>query len=405
MHFFTGRRASAAVPAPIRNVLLALARYNPALHAGVARFAGQHGWHLNAEMAYFGRLPRGWRGDGIVALLDHQPGLVRFVRDARVPVVDLSMLRDDLDFPRVVGDHEAIGRIGAEHFLERGFRHFAWFSTTEDAVTRLRWRGFHEALSRAGFGSACGTWIFPRHSGRQRDEWTLKCEFLARRLGAITKPAGVFAFRDADAANVLDACAVAGLHVPDDIAILGSDNNTLICETVRVPLSSVRHDLDRLGYEGAALLQRLIDGKRAPRSWLRVPPQGIAVRQSTDVLAISDGPVRAALQFLQANCGRAIGAQDAAAAARVARRPLERTFREQVGRSIAAELRRLRVHRAKLLLTSTVLSMTDVAAKAGFNTPQYFNRVFHRATGKTPRQFRLQSLGTESMRTARRTAG
>jgi LacI family transcriptional regulator len=371
-----------------KNVLLALGRYNPKLHQGVARFAGQHNWHLNAEMAYFGRLPTGWKGDGIVTLLDVQQDLIDFIKKARVPVVDLSVIREDVAVPRVAGDHHLIGCLGAEHFLERGFRHFAWFATLDDAVTRLRLRGFSETLAQSGF--TCETWIFPMQTGARCDEWTAKCDFLEHRLRAIPKPAGVFAFRDADAANVLDACDDAGLEVPEEIAILGADNNELICETLRVPLSSVNHDLEGLGYEGAALLQGLMQGQRAPRRPKLVPPKGITVRRSTEVLAINHEPTRRGLQFLQENYRRPTGAEDAARASGLTRRKLERAFREHLGRSIRDQLTALRIRRAKELLMRTSLPVADVAAQTGFNTPQYFNNVFRRSCGLTPRRFRLQ---------------
>jgi LacI family transcriptional regulator len=385
-----------------RNVLLALSRYNPAIHGGVARFAGQHDWHLNAEMTYFGHLPRGWKGDGIISLFDARNEIVEFVLSAGVPVVDLSLIRADIAVPRVVGDHFLIGRLGAEHFLERGFRHFAWFSTTDDGVTLLRWRGFSETL--AHFGFSADRWIFAQPARKRTDEWAAKRHFLERRLAAAPKPLAVCTFRDADAANVLDACGTAGLPVPDEVAILGSDNNALICETVRVPLSSINHDLDRLGFEGAALLERLMKGKPPPRRTLLVAPRGITVRQSSEVLALPHGPTRQAMEYLLKHYSRSVDLDAAALAGGVSRRNMERAFREYLGHSMCAELARIRLNRAKALLRETRLSMTDVAARAGYNTPQYFNNVFRCATGQTPRRFRqrLNQSGSASSRSETR---
>jgi LacI family transcriptional regulator len=318
---------------------------------------------------------------------------VAFVRAAPMPVVDLSLIRHEVLLPRVLGDHHLIGCLGAEHFLERGFRHFAWFSTLEDAVTRLRLRGFNETLVRAGFQSEC--WVFRLRPGARQDEWTAKRQFLEQRLRTIPKPAAVFCFRDADAANVLDACAKAELAVPEEVAILGTDNNLLVCESVRVPLSSVNHDLEGLGYEGAALLHRLMRGGRAPTPPKLIPPRGITVRRSTDVLAVNHEPTRRALQFLQENYRRRIGAEEAATASGLSRRQLEQAFREHLGRSISDQLAFVRLLRAKELLARSTLSAADVAAQAGFNTPQYFNNVFRAATGLTPRRFRLRHQAGE----------
>ena len=371
-----------------KNVLLALGRHSPKIQLGVARFAGQHFWHLNAEMAYVRRLPRGWKGDGIITALDDQEELVEFVQAAGVPVVDVSIIRQEVRLPRVVGDQYFIGRLGAEHFLERGFRHFACFSIADDAVTRLRLRGFSETLAKAGFTSE--SWIFKTRPRSRRDEWTLKCEFLVRRLESIPKPAAVFAFRDADAANVLDAADDAKLAVPEEIAILGTDNNEMICESVRVPLSSINHDLEGIGYEGAALLHRLMQGAPAPKHPRLIPPRGLTIRQSTDALAVHHEPTRLAVKFLHAHYQRRNSPDGAAEVSGLSRRNLERSFRQHLGRSVSDYLAALRLARAKELLLRTNLPIADVAAQTGFSTQQYFNNVFRQAAGNTPRRFRLQ---------------
>jgi len=387
LQFLTTALESAAV-LKHKNVLLALGRYNPRFQFGVARFAGQHHWHLNAEMAHYGRLPRGWKGDGIITALDAHKDLVHFVRAAGVPTVDLSLSREDVPLPRVVGDHYLIGRVGAEHFLERGFRHFAWFSTIDDATASLRLRGFNETLAQAGFSAE--SWIFQPRPRSRRDEWTLKCEFLQRRLESIPKPAAVFAYNDADAANVLDAADNARLAVPEEIALLGVDNNEMICESVRVPLSSVNHDMERIGSEGAALLDRLMQGAPAPKHRKILPPKGITTRQSTEVLAVNHEPTRRALQVLHAYYQRRNSTGEAAVASGLSRRQLERAFRKHLGRSVSDYLAALRLARAKELLIRTSLPVADVAAQTGFNTHQYFNNVFRQAVGRTPRRFRLQ---------------
>lgn len=372
-----------------KNVLLALGRYNTRTHEGVARFAGQHNWHLTSEMAYFGRLPLGWKGHGIITLLDGQQDIIDFVKAARVPTVDLSVIRQEIAMPRVVGDHWMIGRVAAEHFLDRGFRNFAWFSTLDDAVTELRLGGFAETLSRHRLD--CQRWTVSSAAFRGPDEWTAKRDFLHPLLQAIPKPAAVFAFHDIDASTLLDACAAAQLTVPDEIAILGTDNNELICESVRVPLSSVNHDLKRVGYEGAALLHRLMHGARPPKQPRLIPPRGITVRQSTEVLAVNHEPTRQALLYLQQNYRKRIGGSEAALASGLPRRTLEASFRQYLGRSINDELESIRLSRAKQLLLTTNLSCLEIASRTGFNTPQYFSNVFLKVVGQTPRRFRMNA--------------
>lgn len=372
-----------------KNVLLALGRYNPKTHKGVARFAGQHGWHLNAEMAYFGQIPRSWRGDGIITLMDHKPELIDFIKAASVPIVDLSVIRLDIPLPRVSGDHYRIGCLGAEHFLQHAFRHFAWFSTSEDAVTDLRWQGFSETLAKSKFTAQ--RWSFQQPKRTKLDDWAAKCNFLQEQLKSIPKPVAVLTFRDADAGNVLDACAKAGLSVPEEVAILGTDNDELICESARVPLSSINHDLEGLGYAGASLLHKLMKGQSPPASPKLIVPKGITVRQSTEVLAVNDAPTRRALQFILTNCSHRIGAEEVAQASGISRRKLEEAFRTNLNHSVSDHLATQRLIRARDLLNHSDLTVSDIAALSGFNTPQYFNLVFRREFGITPRHFRLKS--------------
>ena len=369
-----------------RNILLALGRYDYRTHRGVARYAGQHQWHLNCEMASTGRLPRGWRGDGIITAMDVQNDLLRFVATAKVPVVDISLNRQDLAFPRVVGDHYLIGKKAAEHFLERGFRHFAWHAEENNVVSRLRWQGFSDTLALEN--ATCQSWVWKPALHHRSDQWLAKSHWLAQKLLASKKPIAVFAFCDAEAANVLDACLQSNLSVPDEVAIMGVDNNDVICECLQVPLSSVFHDLERVGYESAALLDRILRGEAVPSQPILIPPKGVVARRSTDVLAVHHEPSRKALKFLRENFRSRIGVGDAVKASGIPRRSLDKAFRQEMGRSIIEELTRIRINHSKELLSHSEISIAEIAAASGFNTPQYFNRIFHGLTGMTPRKYR-----------------
>lgn len=380
------RRSPVSGRHAVYNVLYAFSRYSTHHHQGVARCARQFGWHLNSETAYYGRIPRGWRGDGIVCLLDDDDELVQFVCHAEVPTVDIACFRNDVPLPRVCGDQAAVGRLAAEHFLERRFQHYAWFSSKLNVVVRERMRGFTDTLAKAAF--RCEAWTCPKRARTRDDEWSAKRHYLVDQLRHLPKPIAVFAFHDVDAVSVLDACAEAELTVPDDVAILGVDNDPLICETVRVPLSSVNHDLERIGYEGGCLLQRLMEGEPPPDAPLVIPPRGVTTRRSTDVLAVSDAVVRRALIHMGENSRRPLEKTKIAEVAGVSVPQLERSFRACLGNSVTVEIAKVRLRRARELLTQTSLSMADVAVEAGFTSAHYFNNVFHNATGTTPLTYR-----------------
>lgn len=375
-------------PPGARRVLFAVNRYVTMLHRGVARRAKELGWHLNAESVYFGRLPRGWQGDGILCLLDRDESLLRFVLRAGVPVVDTVALREDVPLPRVVGDQHEIGRLAAGHFLERGFRNFAWFSSWSDIAVERRKAGFQDALQAAGFD--CAVWQLKGAPQQKNRSWLSRHRFLIERLRRARLPLAVFAFRDADAVRVLDACEETKLDVPGDVAILGADNDELVCESVRVPISSVNHDLERIGYEAASLLQRLMDGEAAPPQPVVIPPNGVTVRRSTDILAVADPLVRRALAYLKENLPRPAVLAHMATELGVTPRALNRLFRQHLGRTVKEETVAMRLRAARDLLTTSNLPAIDVAAATGFSSPQYFNNVFRRATNLTPRAYRAK---------------
>lgn len=370
-----------------RTVLMLLARYNHPFHLGISRYAGEHRWHLGASFTSTGILPHGWRGDGVLTTLNQNPHLLAFLRRLHVPVVDLLIQRPDVALPRVVGDNEAIGRIAAEHFLDRGFQSFAWYSDEFTNVERLRLKGFQDRLAPLGVSCAPLIWCQQR-GARKSGEWRDQRIWIGRQLRALPKPLALLAFSDYDAATVLDACGTAGLQVPDEVAVLGVNNSELVCNCLPVPLSSVNHDMERIGYEGAALLDRLMDGAPAPAEPILIRPRGITLRQSTDILAVNQPQVRTALKFLRENFQRSIGTSEAAAATGVPRRALEKLFRQHLRRTVHEELLRVRVQHARELLLHSNHSSAEIAQACGFCHPQHFNNVFRQLEGHTPHRYR-----------------
>ncbi len=376
----------------MRNILLALGHYHHTTHRGVARYAREHNWHLVGDMAFTAEVPAGWNGDGIITVLSFRRELVDFVLSRDVPRVDLSLTRGDIALPRVLGDNEAIGRLAAEHFLERGYRHFAWFSHTEGWVAAERTAGFSGALEEAGFAPEMMVW--EHREGHGADTWSARRRWLIGRLASIPRPLAVFAYNDALAANMIDACIEGGIRVPEEVAVLGVDNDDLVCECLSVPLSSVCHDLETIGYEGAALLDRLIDGQRPPAEPVRVPPRGVVTRKSTDIIAVEHLETAKALRFIWENYHRPIGVMDVVAATSMSRRGLEKAFHTYISRSIHRELCRVRFEKVEQFLAESDLTVTEIAARTGFTRPQYLCNVFKRTTGTTPNQYRAAHRGS-----------
>jgi len=196
---------------------------------------------------------------------------------------------------------------------------------------------------------------------------------------------------------VLEACFSAGLDVPDQVAVLGVDNTETVCECLRVPLSSIDNNLEQVGYQGAALLHRLMQGEKAPTSPIYIPPIGIVERHSTNTLATEHPAVAAALRFIRENAERPIGMVDIIKHVAMSRSGLEKAFREHFVRAPIAQLRHTRLEIAKRMLRETDEKMAVVARKSGFQTPQQLCRVFQQQLGVTPKKYRAARYGRLSM--------
>ena len=359
-----------------KDVLLLTSPAATACLRGITNFAHAHGWFITIEDRE--HPPHDWRGDGVLATIGpNRTALVAFVRRVRrhgVPVVDLTCAMPNLHVPRVCGDNVTMGRLAAEHFRARGFRRAAWFSSQWSNLQRLRCQG----LTENGFPDAV------RLVGLRRPE-------LARRLAALQKPVAVFAYSDNDASRVLNACRDAHIAVPEEVAILGVDNNELICLNQPTPLSSIRHDLERVGSEGAALLHRLMSSADAPRpQTVLIPPRGVAVRFSTQVEATDDPLLLRAFAFLRRNFGRETGSAQVADALGVSRIELDRAAQRALGRSFAEELRRQRLARAKVLLAETDLTLEAIASETGFCHAAHLANAIRTAFGTTARSLRRE---------------
>lgn len=365
-----------------QHILMVLGSYDQSAHAGIARYAGQHGWHLNVSILKDFQLPEHWQGDGIITSLNNSRQLEAYIRSARVPVVDLSIWREDIPLPRVAADNWQIGRMGAAHFLELGHQHCAWFALASNPVSRTRRQGYVQLLAEHGIDCIL------IDNSRSQDPG-----YVRQRLLDLPRPCAIYTKSDYDSAWLANVCHDIGLKIPEEIAILGADDNPLICETQLVPLSSVKYDLELIGYEGARLLDQCIRGPVAADTLKLIPPSSVTVRQSTDQLAVMDPLIRDVLEYLQVEYKRSIGTAMIAAQFKLSRRSLELRFREQMHCSIREYLIRIRLKRAKQLLEQTEHPIESIAALTGFCHAPHFSSTFKRQVGMSPSCYRKRGSG------------
>ncbi len=328
-----------------------------------------------------------WRGDGIISRWS-SPAFAAALRKARVAAVDLTHRGDLFGIPRIASDDRAIGRLAAEHLLERGFRSLAFCGYSGMRWSRRRQEGFLEAV--VGTDGAGRVYETP-WGGPDAEPWERQQKAIGRWLRRLPRPVGVMACNDDRGLHVLDACRRAGLAVPEEVAVIGVDDDPLLCELCDPPLSSVVPNPERIGYEAAELLDRLMAGEPAGFRERTIPPLGVVTRLSTDVLAVDDARVVAAVRFIREHACHGITVRDVLGHTPLSRTALERHFRRYLGRSPQAEIRAVQLKRVKQLLAETDLKMDQIAELAGFEHPEYLSVVFKRELGLTPGQFRREA--------------
>jgi LacI family transcriptional regulator len=391
-----------------RQIILLLDATNPyqrKIVQGVATYAHEKGnWRFHVvqdpleNQPYLEQDPlevlpdlRSLRADGIIAAF-HSRSAVTAVKSLNVPAVGIEAehgwgnLSSHISF--FATDNEAIGRCAAADFIQRGLKRLAFCGIPRTRFTgwsQQRGLAFAQCAQEAGLPCA----IFTGEALRAKRK-ELHQE-LSAWLQDLEKPVGLMASYDVRARHVLAACRSLGILVPEEVAVIGVDNDELMCELTSPPLSSVEQGARSMGYQAAALLDQKMAGHEPPRSKYVVPPEGIITRRSSDTLAIEDDDVAAAVRFIRQAACKGLRVAEVVRAAAVSRSALESRFKAVMGRSIHAEIQRVQVERARQLVAATSLPLKQVAAEAGFAYVQHMTTIFRRATGQTPGQYRKRS--------------
>ncbi|QDU88830.1 Xylose operon regulatory protein [Pirellulimonas nuda] len=363
---------------------------------GVADYLRAHGgWHvLNIERGLSEQLPKAiarWKGDGVLARIENAR-IAAAIQAFGVPTVDLRGSYPPPGGAIFDSDHAAIGQMAAEHFLDVGFTKLAFCGFPGVGFSEQRGAAFCEHLSARDIK----THVYEPQNQRLMPTdvlgWEARGEFegatIASWLKGLPRPLAVFACNDIRGRQVIEACHQFGIAVPDEVAVVGVDDDEVICELSSPPLSSIRPNAQKLGFEGAAMLDGLMRGKKPPAAPILVPPAGISRRLSSDALAIKDTDVAAAIRFIREHACEGIGVPTLLQKLPLSRSSLERRFKVAVGRTPTAEIERVRMERAKLLLAETNNSLKNVARLTGYGTASQFATAFKRYAEMTPGQFR-----------------
>lgn len=357
---------------------------------GVASYVSEQGpWYVHIEpRGLYEKLsiPKGWRGDGIIARFDHK-ALADQVKALGVPAVNVSWSQaTTVDIPCVFADEYASGRLAAEHFLDNAFRNFGYVGPIDrpDYHEDRLLEAFRERLAESGYMS---TTYHPPEKKTPLG-WHDQIVHLTAWLDRQPKPLAVFTWSDARSRELVEACWEGGYKVPEDVAIISSEQEANMSLFAGIELSSVNLAPQRVGYEAAATLDQMMQGKPVASMHKRIPALGVTVRQSSDYVAVEDPFVSEALGVIRERYQDPITVEDLLQICRLSRRTLEKHFKAELGRTPADELRRVRLERAKQLLRDTDLTVEEISTRCGFLYANTLTRNLREQIGLTPTAFR-----------------
>jgi LacI family transcriptional regulator len=365
----TGRRIGLAIDA--------VAGYGRGVIRGVMSFCRKNPrWTITVEPRWsFAQVPDidEWEADGLIVQIPTRE-FEDHVLERGLPATNVSnVFFEAARIPTVVPDDAAVGKMGAEYLISLGFRELGFCWSGDSLYGQLRFKAFKEVADEQGVR------VHECQATRQE---------LGKWLAELPKPIGVLGGNDDWAHRVLIAAHRNNIKVPDQMAVMGVDDDELFNTLVTPSLSSIAIPAEQVGYEAAVMLDRIMDGHK-PRSELKLlPPVRVVARASTDVLNIGDPEVVQALRFIRDHSSEPLQVDDVMDAVPMSRRSLERRFRTLVGHSISDEIRRAHVERAKQLLLSTDMAMPQIAAASGFTSGTRLGIVFLREVGEPPTEYR-----------------
>jgi len=364
--------------------------YGRGLLQGIARYNREHGkWSTyyrphGPESSLPEWITR-WKGDGMLVRIETRQ-MADLVKRSGVPVVNLRGTVRGLSFPFLAVDNQQVAQLAAQHLQERGLRSFGFCGRPPGINPSLdeRREFFQKIVTDAGF--ACD--VYKATNPDQNAGWEEEQARLVEWIQSLPKPAGVMACNDERGLQVLDACRRCGIRVPDEVAVIGVDNDEPMCDLAIPPLTSIDVNAEGIGYEAAELLERMMSGKKPPSKPVMLSPRGVVTRRSTDLIASEDEEVSRAVRYIREHACNRLQVSDVLNHMGMSRASLQQRMKEIVGRTIHQEIQRVRLNRAKDLLAMSNLTIKQVARESGFASVQYMTRVFRSATNETPAKYR-----------------
>lgn len=376
-------------------VLLEASReYGRGLMRGIAKYSSLYGpWTMEREMPFYlarqegrqiAKNPSKWLADGVIT---RDTKVARQLLNSLTPIIFASFLKEEAGgISRLLTDDKAIGKMASQHFLERGFRSFGYLGYEKMYWSYNRGVYFSEEINQHGFEV---NW-FKQASIKADRQWIKEQFLVADWLKSLEKPCAVFCCNDDRAQQLVTACRHAVLEVPENIAVLGVDNDDIICSLADPPISSIALNLENAGFQAAQLLDQFMSGKQTKPQTITINPLYVVTRHSSDISAIEDADVAEAVSYIRRHCNEPIQVSDVLEAVSVSRRSLYDKFKRELQCSIYAFIKQRRVEQIERLLVETDISVSQIAIQLGFTSADHIAQYFRSQKNINPLEFRKQ---------------
>jgi len=368
--------------------------YSKSLLKGIARYSREHGPWIFCRMPLYQRETIGlegilewakeWGANGIIGQLYNDPKVELFVK-AGIPVIAQDFKERFTNLPNITGLHYEAGVMGADYFLKKGFKNFAFYGFSDIVWSRERAEGFEDTIKKAGYEVD----YFEHRMSRTGELWFYKPSSLSQWLKSLPKPIALMACDDNQGQHITEACRHSGIRIPEEVAVLGVDNDEMICEFSDPPLSSIGQDAEKGGYDTAKLLHHMMENGTTTDFWdIYVKPTQVITRQSTDIYATNDADIAASLKYIHQNIEKNLQVDDIVKQVPLSRRALEKRFQQMTGLPIYKYIFNLRMEKFTTKLLETDMSVFEIAMDLGFNDAKNIARQFKQLKGCTPLEYR-----------------
>ena len=373
----------------MRREVLMLANQRKFLNS-VAKYAAEHNWRIT--LVNDGLSPHGWHGDGALVSYSRSEEQMRYavkLVNSDIPCVALSCVHPRMWVPRVLTDYAATARLGAQCLKKNCYESFAFCTEERLRACQTGYKAFVQELRKLGYHGKV-PWLVRNELVREDMGYDSQATLAAfkKSFANLPRPLGLYCFSDAAGSNMLNAAVDAGESVPDEVGILGTNDNTIICENQIIPMSSVNPGYDAIALAACAALDRAMSGERLSNVPVLLPPLGVSERETTGFVSSGEPLIRKAMVAMREHIGESYGVNELAKELHISESKLCRIFRERIASTPAAEMKNIKLKKAKSLLRSTDLTLDCVAKMCGFSHSSHFANTFRAVFGETPDSWR-----------------